>query len=165
MLINPVSFTYSAFNKVAVNRFFVMLFRYAYQKLPVWNIGMRVDQIQDFEWIYKKWWTFIKQFPDIFFTAQPLIFSEGKSVDLQCRIFETVFKSGLRTFSRLRAERTLLLFVLSFVGNRKFFSSFCPSVCYNSPSANSFHSAAKSMFILSFSVWGLKCPFHCYSLY
>ena len=35
MLIDPVSFTYSAFNKVAVNRFFVMLFRYAYQKLPV----------------------------------------------------------------------------------------------------------------------------------
>ena len=50
MLVDPVSLTYSAFQKVAVNRFFMMLFRYTYQNLQVCNIGMRVNQIQDFKW-------------------------------------------------------------------------------------------------------------------
>jgi hypothetical protein len=53
-----------------------------------------------------------------------------------------------------------LYFMPGFVGYGQFFASSCTTVSQYGTSANSCHSFAKTVFVLSFTVVRLKCPFH-----
>lgn len=53
-----------------------------------------------------------------------------------------------------------LRFVTFLARNRKFFSAFSTPCSYNPAAAWSWHTLTETMFVSSFAIWGLKCPFH-----
>jgi hypothetical protein len=40
------------------------------------------------------------------------------------------------------------------------FTAFCPSAGYYCPAAGSSHTLTEAVFVSSFTIAGLKCPFH-----
>ena len=58
-----------------------------------------------------------------------------------------------------------LCFVFCFTWNSQFLSAFSTSWSQNAASVSRAHSFAKTMLVAAFSVWWLKCPFHCRTFY
>jgi hypothetical protein len=72
----------------------------------------------------------------------------------------TARKSVISPFQTAVQSAKRLALANVFVGNGKFFATFCAARCKHPASIGGFHPAAEAMLVLAFPVVRLKCPFH-----